>query len=319
MRQYSPRQLSLSVMTSRIAHTGSHAIPHVGARAFGWTDVSLLLMSTIWAINFTVVKFAAATLGQLAFTGLRVAIASVMLIAISALHKETLPPWKDVKWLLFYGAIGNGIYQLCFVGGVARTRVATAALMVSATPAIIALVSRIRGLERLSRRASIGVALSMAGVAMVILDKSGARSGRSTMLGVLLMCAAVICWTIFTVGLQPFTQRIDPAHITSITMVGGILPLMFVSTVPLVRLDWGGMPANAWWAVLYATAASTVLAFYIWFRGLRILGPTRTAIYANVQPAIAIAVAWLTINEVPTLLQGIGTITVMTGVLLTRS
>jgi drug/metabolite transporter (DMT)-like permease len=276
-------------------------------------------MSSIWAVNFTVVKYAAATLGQLAFTGLRVLVASVMLVGISALHRDTLPPRRDVKWLLFYGAIGNGLYQLCFVGGVARTRVATAALMISATPAVIALVSRVRGLERLSRRASIGVALSMAGVAMVIFDRSGARSGRSTMLGIILMCAAVIGWTIFTVGLQPFTRRIDPWHITSITMVGGIIPLMFVSTVPLVRLEWGSMPVNVWWAVFYSTAASTVLAFYIWFRGMRILGPTRTAIYANLQPAIAILVAWLTINEVPTTLQAIGTVTVMTGVLLTRS
>jgi drug/metabolite transporter (DMT)-like permease len=52
---------------------------------------------------------------------------------------------------------------------------------------------------------------------------------------------------------------------------------------------------------------------------VRVLGPTRTAIYSNLQPAIALAAAWVALGEVPTLLQGLGAATIIAGVILTRT
>ena len=46
------------------------------------------------------------------------------------------------------------------------------------------------------------------------------------------------------------------------------------------------------------------IAYLFWYRGLRVLGPTRTAVYGNLQPVIAIIVAWLFLKEAPTLVAG---------------
>jgi drug/metabolite transporter (DMT)-like permease len=40
--------------------------------------------------------------------------------------------------------------------------------------------------------------------------------------------------------------------------------------------------------------------------------------YGNLQPVIALAVAWLTLGETPTLAQSAGTAAIMGGILLTR-
>ena len=74
-----------------------------------------------------------------------------------------------------------------------------------------------------------------------------------------------------------------------------------------------------WVSVFYASVISMVVAYLFWNRGLRVLGPTRTAVYSNLQPAIAIIVAWIFLNESPTLWQGVGTGTIMTGIFLTRT
>ena len=55
-----------------------------------------------------------------------------------------------------------------------------------------------------------------------------------------------------------------------------------------------------------------------WYYGVRVIGPTRTALYGNLQPLIALLAAWLSLGEVPTLWQGIGAATIVGGVLLTR-
>jgi drug/metabolite transporter (DMT)-like permease len=50
-----------------------------------------------------------------------------------------------------------------------------------------------------------------------------------------------------------------------------------------------------------------------------VLGPTRTAVYANLQPIVALLVAWPLLNETPTIFQGLGAATIIAGVFLTRT
>ncbi|MEO7368301.1 MAG: EamA family transporter, partial [Gemmatimonadaceae bacterium] len=59
-------------------------------QAFGKTDALLLLMALIWGVNFSVVKFATTVFSPLAFTGLRVFLAAVALLAVSATRSK---PW----------------------------------------------------------------------------------------------------------------------------------------------------------------------------------------------------------------------------------
>jgi drug/metabolite transporter (DMT)-like permease len=62
-----------------------------------------------------------------------------------------------------------------------------------------------------------------------------------------------------------------------------------------------------------------VIAYLFWYRGVRVIGPTRTAMYSNVQPVIAVIFAWVVLSETPTIWQGIGMVCIMTGLLLTRT
>jgi drug/metabolite transporter (DMT)-like permease len=78
------------------------------------------------------------------------------------------------------------------------------------------------------------------------------------------------------------------------------------------------VPAGAWAAILYSGLGALVIAYIFWYYGVRKLGPTRTALYGNLQPLIALLVAWLTLGEVPTSWQAVGAATIVSGVLLTR-
>ncbi|MDQ3515153.1 MAG: DMT family transporter, partial [Gemmatimonadota bacterium] len=125
---------------------------HSPGRGFTATDMMLFLMATIWAVNFSVVKFATQIFTPLAFTGLRVAMASVVLIAIAIVSKSPWPGRRDILILLGIGVLGHGVYQLLFVEGLSRTRAGHAALIVAAAPAFIVVASRIRGIERVKRK-----------------------------------------------------------------------------------------------------------------------------------------------------------------------
>jgi drug/metabolite transporter (DMT)-like permease len=266
-----------------------------------------------------VVKYATHIFNPVAFTGLRVGTAALFLVLVALVRGKIALPRRDVIGLLLIGVIGNGLYQLFFVHGVARTRAGNAALIVGAAPAFIALVARARGLERVKVMTLVGIALSVIGVGLVIAGSASASSGQTTLLGSVLVFCGVLCWTAYTILLQPYTKRIDVTKLSAITMVGGAVPLLLASMPALTATSWSGIGKGGWLALLYSGVVSMGVAYFFWYRGLRVLGPTRTAVYTNLQPIIALLVAWAFIGEIPTLFQAVGAATIIAGVFLTRA
>ena len=288
--------------------------------AFGVTDILLFMMAVIWGINFVVVKYATNVFNPVAFTGLRVGTAALFLVLVAVARGRFSLPRRDVLGLLMCGVVGNGLYQLFFVHGVARTRAGNAALIVAAAPAFIALFARVRGLERVKKLTLFGIALSVLGVGLVIAGSARPSNGQTTtLLGSVLVFLGVLCWSVYTIMLQPYTKRIDVFRLSAITMVGGAVPLLLASTPALIDTNWGAVGQGGWWALFYSSVISMGVAYFFWYRGLRILGPTRTAVYANLQPIIALGVAWAFLSETPTIFQGVGAATIVAGVFLTRS
>jgi drug/metabolite transporter (DMT)-like permease len=297
--------------------------PAVGDSAahhsFGLTDLLLLTMAVIWGVNFVVVKYATHIFNPVAFTGLRVGTAAAFLVAFAYARGGFALSRRDVVRLLLLGVLGNGLYQLFFVHGVARTRAGNASLIVGAAPAFIALAARVRGMERVKRMTLVGIALSMIGVALVIVGSGTLSNGQTTLLGSVLVFLGVLCWSAYTIMLQPYTKRIDVIQLSAITLVGGAVPLIIASTPALVATDWSSIGAGGWLALFYSSVISMGVAYFFWYRGLRVLGPTRTAVYSNLQPIVALLAAWALLGEVPTIFQGLGAVTIIAGVFLTRT
>ena len=303
-------------MTSTIARltpAGAEA-----ARPGVWvTDLLLFLMAVIWGANFTVVKFGAQALSPHAFNGLRVGVAAIALLAAGLAVSDPWPVRRDAIRIAALGLIGNGLYQILFIEGIARTRAGSAALVLAASPAFIALLGWLRGVERVRTRAVLGIAVSFVGVAFVL--PSAASGGGSSSAGNLLILAGCFCWAVFSVGLQPYVHRLNPIHIAALTMAGGSVPVLLTSAGAIAATPASAYGAGTITAVFYSSIASLVIAYLIWNRGVRVLGPTRTAMYSNLQPIIAILVAWRFLGEVPTAWQGVGAIGVISGLLLARS
>lgn len=290
-----------------------------GGRRLWATDLMLVGMALIWGVNIPVVKLGTQMVAPLAYNGVRVLLAAAALTAIGAFRNAAWPPRRIMLLLLGLGLLGNGIYQIFFIEGIARTRAGSAALVLAATPAFVALFGRVRGVERTSPRGLLGILLSMVGIAIVVYGGHAVASGVGTLTGNLLVLAGALCWALFTVLLKPFTHEVDAVHLAAITMIGGAIPLLIVAAPDLAGTSWAALPAAAWGAILFSGLGALVVAYLFYYRGVRLLGPTRTAMYGNLQPVIALLVAWIVLGEVPTAWQGLGAGSIMTGLLLTRS
>jgi drug/metabolite transporter (DMT)-like permease len=307
-------------MASTAGETVTPGHASLTARPGVWlTDVSLVLMALIWSVNFSVVKFGTTLVDPLAYNGMRVSLAAVLLLSIAFAARTPFPPWPTIASLLALGVLGNGVYQLFFVEGIAHTRASDAALVIAASPAFIAIIGRVRGVERVRPRAAAGIALSITGIAIVVLGTAQGTAGQATILGDLLVLCGSLAWAIYTVLLKPYTEQVNGLQLSAFTMTGGALALMSVAWPAVVHASWSTMPGLGWAAILYSGIFALVVAYYIWYRGVRIIGPTRTAMYSNLQPIIAVVVAWIMLGETPTVWQIAGAAFVMTGLVLTRT
>jgi drug/metabolite transporter (DMT)-like permease len=87
----------------------------------------------------------------------------------------------------------------------------------------------------------------------------------------------------------------------------------------MLATHWDRLPLLAWGSITYSGLFALVIAYLFWYHGVRVLGPTRTAMYSNLQPVFALAVAWLVLGESITPWQIAGAISIISGLLLTRS
>ncbi len=274
-------------------------------------------MAVIWGVNFSVVKYGTQVMEPLAYNALRMLLASAVLLflAYQRRGREVVP--ADRWRLMALGVLGHCIYQVLFINGIARTRAGTASLVVAASPAMVALVARSFGHEKLPLRAVAGIALSISGV-FLVLGGSISDDGVGHLTGDLLILAAVVCWAFYTTGLLPLTTRVDAVPVAAWTLLGGVIPLTLLAFPALTRLEWRAVTWLTWGAITYSGIGAMVVGYLIWYHGVHRIGPTRTSMFGNLQPIVAVLVAWLVLNEVPTLFQGVGAATVVGGLYLAR-
>ena len=283
------------------------------------TDLSLLLMATIWGANFAFVKVGANAMAPLAFNASRVVIGTLVLLVLVAAMRGHWPQRSVALKLVALGAVGNGIYQACFIEAISRTRVASVAMVISSTPLWLALLGRWRGTEKISGRGWTGMAVSMGGIAMVVLGGAAAGSGLHSWVGDLLAFVGVLSWVAYITLLRPLMHTTDPLHLHSLTMLGGALMLLVLGGPALAGTAWTAIPSRAWWALAYGSLAAMVFAYLLYYRGVRLLGPTRTSMYGNLQPIIALGAAAIVLGEIPTAWQVAGCALTVAGLLMARS
>ena len=278
----------------------------------------MLVVCLIWGINFSVTKIAIAQMPALPFTAIRFAAASLLLwLALRALEGPAALPRAALRRLVVLGIVGNTLYQLAFVVGLAYTTATNSSLIIATVPTVVAVLAGILGLEQITPRMWGGIALGTIGVVLVIAT-SGVEFSAETLRGDLLTVAGVFCWAGYTVGLRNLPADLSPLRVTTVTTIAGMPGLVLAGLPGLARMEWGAVPGTAWAALAYATLLSLVVAYILWNRSVATVGGTRTAIYMCVTPLVAVAAAWVLLGEHARPWQAVGAVLIIAGVLLTR-
>ena len=241
-------------------------------------------------------------------------------ILLALPHRERRVARVDLPGVALLGLVGILGFNLLFFLGLAQTSAVHGALIGAAAPAATALLAAFVLRERLRPTQWAGIALSLAGVLVVVSNGSLASlGGLAFNPGDLLIGAAVACWAVYTVAGGGLVCRNGPVAVAAyayFVATALALPLagaeVAVAGAPALSLSW-----EIGASLLFLGTVSSVLGFVWWNEGMAVLGPSRTSVFYNLVPVSGILLGSLLLGEAVTAVHLAGGALVGAGVFLT--
>jgi drug/metabolite transporter (DMT)-like permease len=288
------------------------------------THGALFLAAVIWGANFAAVRVLLNQVAPLDVLFLRLAGAAVLFAVLLFAKDRRLPAIgrRDMPALAAIGIFGVVVPNLAIVFGQARVPAALASLIITSNPIHTAVISRVMTGEPLTRRKIGGIVVAFFGFLIVLLYGSvgGVALDSAEVTGVLILAIAPLTWAFYTVLSKPYVMSYPSLDVSTYTTLAAtlvLLPLPIIDHSMLGRIS--GMDRQGWLAALFATVIAFVLGYILWYRGLRHLTPSQTAVYLYLVPVFGLLTAWVVLDERPTPWLLLGGATILAGVILTNT
>ena len=283
-----------------------------------WSLVAAIATMVAWGVNFAFVKYLLEHLGLGAFLFIRFAtlplLGFVLLVAIfrrRILH--TWPRRADLPRFVACGLIGHTLHIAAVMYGMSLSTAFSSSLVLTSGPLFTLMILAALGTERLRPRQVAGTLLACAGIVLFLGEKfSGglARAGA----GDLMLLAAALLFSLYTVLVQPLAARYGPLIVLAYTLLFGAPPILVLCMKSFADANLAGLTAAVWVGLFWAIVISSFFGWLTWTWINTVRGVARSAPFAYLMPPIAGLVAWLTLGEVFTWLKIAGAAVTMTGV-----
>ena len=261
--------------------------------------------------------------------------APVLMILLLLTHRHWRILRKHWRYLAIFSFFTVGIYQYLFAKAIELTSAGEAALLISSAPIFTFLITTTLGYEPRTRRGMLGVALGFVGITLVIFGGQGSDSIPEThLIGDLVMIAAALLWAAYAIFSKPLLQHYSPLQVTAWAHLLGaviLIPAGFICTsqftlgswqLPffrfgldqVARVDCRHLSWLGWGSVFYFAWLAGVYGFVVWYRGVEVLGSSKTMLFQYLVPPVALIVAYFVLGEAPAMIQSLGVIITLAGV-----
>ncbi|MGI9217011.1 MAG: DMT family transporter [Hydrogenophaga sp.] len=218
------------------------------------------------------------------------------------------PMTRRTRGLLFLESfLGNFLFSICMLFGVRLTTAVAAGVVMSAIPAVVAILSWLFLKERIGRRTVAAIACAALGIGLFSLQKpadTGTMVMVETALGLplpvwgnLLVFAAVVCEASYVVIGKRLTDGLGPKRISAIINLWGFALVTPAGLWAAWHFDFSAVDAPLWLLLLFYGLAASVWTVWLWMTGLKTVPASRAGVFTVMLPVSAAAVGVLFMGE----------------------
>jgi drug/metabolite transporter (DMT)-like permease len=257
----------------------------------------LVTLAAIWSLSFVFMRVVAPPLGPVWTAALRVLIGGAALVAWLTYSRQDANLREYWRAYLLIGAVNSALPFFLFAYAALSLPASYLAILNATVPLYAVLLGAMFLHEPLTPAKLVGIATGIAGVALVT-GIGAIEMNAKTWLAAAAALGAALCYAVAAVGIKLRAQALSPYAIAAWSQVfAGLVLLPPAALLP---------PPGPFTPIVAACLAGLALlcsavAYLLYFRLIRDVGPTRTATLTFLLPAFGIVWGALLLDEAITL------------------
>jgi drug/metabolite transporter (DMT)-like permease len=255
--------------------------------------VELVALAALWGASFLFMRVAAPDLGPVPLMFVRVGIAALCLLPAAALGRRVRALRGRVAPVAVVGAINSALPFCLLAYATLHMTSGMAAILNATSPLWGGLVAHLWLRERLTAARAAGLAIGVAGVAVLVWGRASLRAGGAGP-GVIAALLATLSYGVAASYTRKRLAGVDPVAVAAGSQLAATLLL-----APAAFLLWPAhaTAARSWGAAVGLGVACTAVAYVLYFRLIAHVGPARAIAVTFLVPPFALLWGGLVLGE----------------------
>jgi drug/metabolite transporter (DMT)-like permease len=239
------------------------------------------------------------------------------------------PPMSlATKRLIFLESfLGNFLFSVCMLFGMRHTTAVAAGIIMSAIPAVVAVMSWAFLREKVAWKSWAGIACAAVGIALYSAYKPEQTNEHhqalesnysyfSLWIGNALIFAAVVCEAAYAVIGKKLTEGLSPKRISALINLWGLALVTPLGAWFALGFDFSAVKAPVWGLLVFYGLAASVWTVWLWMTGLKTVPASQAGLFTVMLPISAALTGVVFLGETISWMQSLAFGIALAGVVL---
>ncbi len=279
----------------------------------GWATLAAAATGIQVGATIVATRFVVGQTDPVSLALMRYAIGALCLVPFALAARRVRWQPHDLLPIAVLGIVQFGVVVLLLNYAVQSISAGRAALIFATFPLLTLLFAALLGHERLSVTKTAGVIVTIAGVAVTMIDKVGAASAG--WYGDAAAVLSAVCGAACSVLYRPYLRRYDPLPVGALAMLASVFFLALLAAPSGFFLEAPALTVAGWGAVIFV-GLSSGLGYWLWLWALSRAPATRVTVFLALGPVTALVLGGLFLGEAVSPLALLGVVAVVLGLWL---